>query len=62
MISILFLLAEHGDLTFEELADIIGSGADTIELQCLLDKLKEQKKIVSYKNDNDLNVYTLNQK
>lgn len=57
--NILFLLKEHGDLTFEELADIIGSGADAIDLQCKLNSLKEEGTITSYQNDNDITVYTL---
>jgi hypothetical protein len=57
--SILFLLREHGDLTFEEMFDIMGSSTDEIELMSRLSKLEEAGRIKSYMNDDDLTTYSI---
>lgn len=56
--SILQLLKEHGDMTFEEIADIIGSGMDYIDLEMKLQRLAEQGKVFVYKNEDDVRVYS----
>lgn len=57
--NILWLLKEHGDLDFEELADIMGSSTEPIELMSRLNKLEEEGKIRFYKNDDNITVYSL---
>ena len=49
--SILFLLKEHGSMTFKEISDIIGSGIDPISLQNKLTSLVEEGFIVWSEND-----------
>lgn len=57
--NVLFLLKEHGDLTFEELADTMGAGTDYIDLQVHLTKLEEEGRIRSYTNESDRKLYSL---
>lgn len=57
--SILFLLKEHGSLTFDECFDITGSAFDEVELMTRLKKLEEAGKIKSFTNKDDLKTYCL---
>jgi hypothetical protein len=55
--NILWLLKEHGELSFDEIADIMGSSVDYIDLESRLHTLKENNKIDSYLNYQDVQVY-----
>jgi len=51
MLSVVRLLKVHGDMDFEEIADIIGSGMDVIDLEVKLQQLVEEKKIRVYMDE-----------
>lgn len=56
--GILFLLKEHGDMEFEELANIMGSSSEPIELMARLNRLENEGLIMTYKNGQDVTIYT----
>lgn len=58
--SILFLLKEHGELTFEQLEDIMGSSIDTVDLMTRLNVLESEGLIKSYISDSELITYKIN--
>lgn len=57
--NILFLLKEHGEMNFEELADIIGSGMDYIDLEMKLQRLAEEGKITVRMGEQDIRLFSI---
>lgn len=59
--SILFILKEHGSLTFEELEDIMGSSVEPNGLQIRLSDLLALDKIKSVNNQEGIITFSLNE-
>lgn len=57
--NVLYLLKEHGEMNFEELADIIGSGMDYIDLEMKLQRLAEEGKIKVRIGDEDVRLFSI---
>lgn len=60
MISVVGLIKEHGSMTYEELADIIGSGMDSIDLEMRLKDLVDRWILNVSINEDDVRVFSLN--
>ena len=57
--NIRFLLAKHGNLTFQELRDMAGEPVDTTELQAQLSELMSKRQVKAMEQEGNEIVYAL---